>query len=157
MGRLTDLGVPRFGLLHPGLPRSGLPRSRPPRSRLARLILPLLACAVPDPVLAPVLAHATEEKAMHQQHRALSLSTVPMGDDMVEIVLTAATNEPMQVRYNVELVGRSCTRHSGATRIMPGERQTLSRLRTREPAWCVTVQVEQSDGLRYRLVEGTCQ
>lgn len=86
----------------------------------------------------------------------LSLQTLVKGD-MVEINLRGEASHPTDVQYTVNLSGSSTTRHTGRTRVVPGDPQTLSTLRIRgDTAWCATVEVVQDRDVSYTLRAGTC-
>ena len=96
------------------------------------------------------------EEIMENQHRALTLTSQENGK-MTEIIVTAQTDNPVQVSYKLAVAGDSSTRHSGSTRLSPGTDQVLSRVRiARAERWCATLDVKQGDGLAYRLTNGPC-
>lgn len=97
-----------------------------------------------------------QEQIMVNQHRALSMTTQDNGDT-TEIIVTAKTDDPVQVSYKLAVAGKSSTRHSGSTRLSSGPEQVISRVRiTRDKDWCATLDVKQGDGLSYRLTNGPC-
>lgn len=89
-------------------------------------------------------------------NRALALEVVENGDN-VELELIANSQVTQQVRYSIELVGSSTSRHRGDTSIAAGERQVISRMKSSvDGNWCATVHVTEASGAHYVLTAGDC-
>lgn len=93
---------------------------------------------------------------MNNQYRTLSMKS-EQNDGNVEIIVTGQSEAPLDVSYKLEVAGQSVTRHSGSTRLLTAQPQTLSRVKVSTgERWCATLRVEQSNGVNYRLTEGMC-
>jgi hypothetical protein len=142
--------------------------------RFARLIAPCMISALPalsmPPAPLPVsflpdsflpaaimpLSDMNMEDNMNNQFRTLKMSS-KQNEGNVEITVIGLSPDPVLVSYKLEVSGQSTTRHSGSTRLSAGDRQILSRVRvSAQQRWCATLQVEQSNGVQYRLTDGTC-
>lgn len=108
------------------------------------------------PISHMAFAGAAMEDSMNNQFRTIKMTSKHNGDN-VEIIVTGQSPDPVSVNYKLEVSGQSTTRHSGSTRLAAGDKQTLSRVRvSTAKRWCAVLQVEQSNGVNYRLTDGMC-
>ena len=80
--------------------------------------------------------------------------------DTVALAVVGQARSNMTVDYEIELSGRSLSRHRGKTTLAGGERTVLSRftVSTGGSPWCARMSVSQSDGTRYHESTGpACQ
>lgn len=96
------------------------------------------------------------QSAMVEQVRALSLEATQK-DGVVEVILRGQAPRPVDLRYSVELTGKSTSRNAGATRIDSSVPIVLSRMRMSvNGEWCARAHVKQGDGLEYTIQKGKC-
>jgi len=96
------------------------------------------------------------EQAMQDEQQAVRLSAHKEGE-MVEIIVSGQSTDPMEVSYDLAVAGASSTRHKGSTRLESGSEKVLSRVRIpQHDKWCATLDVTQGDGTSYRLEQGGC-
>ena len=94
--------------------------------------------------------------------RPLELVVEPAGNvdgsgDFVEILIRTTSASGMEVKYALELQGRSSTRHAGRTQLNGAVGSVLSRVRVPDDSeWCATLEVTPAEGAAYRLQQGRC-
>lgn len=87
---------------------------------------------------------------------AVSLE-VTESSDSATIELVGHSSVQQRVAYEMEVIGSSRARHSGATTIPAGERLVLSRMNIGfAKNWCARVDVEEETGATYTLTAGNC-
>ena len=83
--------------------------------------------------------------------------TADGSDDFVEILIRTTSASGMEVKYALELQGRSSTRHTGRTQLNGAVGSVLSRVRVPDDSeWCATLEVTPAEGAAYRLQQGRC-
>jgi len=105
---------------------------------------------------APVPASRETAIMTDESARALTLH-VQARDGMVEVRLTGLAPRAQTVRYEIEVQGRSTSRHRGATTLAADTPAVLSTLRTAaDEYWCVTLVAEEEGRGRYEVTHGSC-
>ncbi len=105
-------------------------------------------------IAAPAIA---EEAAMSEsQDHAVRMESTLSGD-AAEISLIGRSDQALTVEYELEVEGRSRTRHRGKTSLAAGQRAVLSKVRIdTDGDWCARLTVSQSDGASYEETAGPC-
>jgi hypothetical protein len=112
------------------------------------------------PALLPALVLAAsaipETPAMTDTPHALSLD-VETREGMLEVRLVGHSPQAQEVRYTLEVIGQSTSRHKGATKLAAGQRAVLSTMRTAAgDDWCVKLEAQDADGAPYSVTRGAC-
>lgn len=120
------------------------------------LALPLagmLALLAPAPAAA---AAVPETPAMTEAPHALTLD-VEERDGTLEVRLTGLSPRAQAVSYDLEVTGRSTSKHKGRTTLAAGTQAVLSTMRTAAGEdWCVKLVAEEEGRAPYAITRGTC-
>jgi hypothetical protein len=108
-----------------------------------------LLLATPAPAL-------PETPAMTDTPRALTLD-VETRDGMLEVRLTGLSPRAQAVSYDLEVTGRSTSKHKGRTTLAAGMQAVLSTMRTAAGEdWCVKLVAEEEGHAPYAITRGNC-
>ena len=104
---------------------------------------------------APAIA---EEAPMSDNYYHAVRMEPKLSHGAVEISLIGHSDTTLTVEYQLDVQGRSRTRHLGKTNLAAGQRAILSKVRiAAEAGWCAKLTVSQSDGASYEETAGTCE
>lgn len=113
----------------------------------------MLALLAPSPAAA---AAVPETPAMTEAPHALTLD-VEARDGMLEVRLTGLSPRAQAVSYDLEVTGRSTSKHKGRTTLAAGTQAVLSTMRTAAGEdWCVKLVAEEEGRAPYAITRGTC-
>lgn len=113
----------------------------------------LLALLTPAPSAADAVP---ETPAMTEAPHALTLD-VEERDGMLEVRLIGLSPRAQAVSYDLEVTGRSTSKHNGRTTLAAGTQAVLSTMRTAAGEnWCVKLMAEEEGRAPYAITRGTC-